>query len=271
MNALERIFGTTSNIVIGAIHFPPLPGYPDFPGMDTVITHALQDARAFTEGGVSGIVIENNYDIPHTEHVSDDVKAAMLTAGREIRLCTNLPIGVSVLWNDYQSALDIAAELDLDFIRVPVFVDTVKTDYGVMTGDPKAVISYRSSKNAERVAIFTDIHVKHAEVLTGNTIEDAALSAIDAGSDALIVSGAWTGSAPDVTDLRAVRNAAPQFPILCGSGINEYNAKDLFSYANGAIVSSSLKEDGEKDVVNIHAYTSRISRDKTQRLVDSLR
>ncbi len=68
---LDKIFKKTNNIVIGAIHFPPLLGYPDFPGLDVCLKNAIDDLRAFEKGGVDGVIIENNYDIPHKEKVSE--------------------------------------------------------------------------------------------------------------------------------------------------------------------------------------------------------
>ena len=77
------------------------------------------------------------------------------------------------------------------------------------------------------------------------TIEDSVRQAIEAGSDALILTGKWTGDAPNIEKLMRARAAAGDFPILLGSGVDKENISELFKYADGAIVSTSLKE-GEK-------------------------
>ncbi len=269
--SLQTIFGKDKNIVIGAVHFPPLPGFPDFPGMTIAIENALRDAKAFEEGGVDGIIFENNYDVPHTEKVGMEVVAAMSVIGAEIKRHSRLPIGVSVLWNDYQAALGIAKALDLSFIRVPVFVDSVRTNYGDIHGDASDVLAFRRHIGAEGVALFTDIHVKHAELLKPEPIIAAANRAVEAGADALIVTGSWTGDAPLISELRDVREAVQDFPILCGSGVDATNVAELFEQANGAIVSTALKEEtSEEHAANVKPYDARISFEKTKQLVAAI-
>lgn len=270
-NILNKIFKKNKNIIIGAIHFPPLFGCKDFPGLNIALKNALKDLKAFEEGGADGIIIENNYDVPHKIIVDKETAEMMAHLGKEIKKIANFPIGVSVLWNDYKSALSIAKKIDAQFIRIPVFVDKVKTDYGEVFGNPKDVLKYRKKIDAESIAIFTDIHVKHAELLEKKTIGTSAIEAIKFGSDALIITGKWTGQAPILDDLVAVKNTAKDFPILIGSGIDKKNIKKLFEYANGAIVSTSLKE-GEvtDDGANIKNWKQRINKNKVKELVKSL-
>lgn len=268
---ISQIFKKNRNIIIGAVHLPSLPGFPDFPGFDIAIENALHDARALKEGGADAIIFENNYDIPHTAKVGPEIIAAMTRVGVELKREIDMPMGVSVLWNDYRVGLSIAKALDLQFIRIPVFVDVVKTNYGIISGDAADAIAFRKHIEAENVALFTDIHVKHSELLTPEPIVAAALRAIEAHSDALIVTGKWTGDAPDTAELQEVRDAIGEFPILCGSGVDEHNVKELFAYANGTIVSTSIKEDSiAEHKVNVKGYDARISVEKTVRLVQAM-
>ena len=202
---LSKIFKEDKGIIIGAIHFPPLLGYPEFPGFKIALDNALKDLRAFEDGGVDGIIFENNYDTPHKILVGPETVAGMTFLGEKIKSATKLPLGLNILWNDYRAALSIAKALDLQFMRIPVFVDKVKTNYGAIEGCPKDVIDFRKSVGAESVAFFTDIHVKHAEILSPFAIEESAQLAIKNGADVLIVTGKWTGDAPDLKDLIKVR------------------------------------------------------------------
>jgi hypothetical protein len=239
--------------------------------MQVAIDTAIRDVSAFEGGGVDGIIFENNYDVPHTSQVGHETVAAMTCIGAELARHTTLPLGVSVLWNDYRAALSIAKALALRFVRVPVFVDAVKTHYGTIRGDAPDAIDFRKRIGAERVALFTDIHVKHAELLTPEPIAAAAKRAVEAQSDALIVTGKWTANAPDLGELKEVRDAVGSFPILCGSGIDEENASRLFAYADGAIVSTALKEDvSAQHAANVKPYDARVSAAKTARLVEAL-
>ncbi|MDO8657027.1 MAG: BtpA/SgcQ family protein, partial [Nanoarchaeota archaeon] len=159
MNSLYKIFKTEKPI-IGAIHLSPLLGYGGFDGANKVLRRARSDTEAFERGGISGIIIENNYDLPHKITVGPETVAIMTYIIREIAKKTSLPIGVSVLWNDYKAALAIAKVISGKFIRVPVFVDTVRTDFGDITGNAKEVLAYRKKIGAEDIAIFADIQVK---------------------------------------------------------------------------------------------------------------
>ncbi|HUT22478.1 MAG TPA: BtpA/SgcQ family protein [Candidatus Bipolaricaulota bacterium] len=267
-NNLNKIFNKTNGIIIGALHFAPLLGYSDYPGDEIILKNALRDLSAFEEGGVDGVIIENNYDIPHKIFVKKETADEMLALGKEIKKIAKKPLGVSVLWNDYKKALLIAQKIGAKFIRIPVFVDSVKTNYGDIIADPQAVIKFRKEINAEDISLFTDIHVKHAELLKNKSIEDSAKEAIKSGSDALIVTGRWTGDAPDLAELKKIREVVGDFPILIGSGADDKNINELFEYANGAIISTSLKEGGIKETeVNVKGWEQRIDRKLVKQFV----
>ncbi len=268
---LHKIFKKNNNIIIGAIHLPPLLGYKDFPGFDSALKNALADLKALEKGGVDGIIFENNYDIPHKETVDSCVVSAMTFTGEKIKQATKLPIGVSVLWNDYRAALSIAKTLDLQFIRIPVFVDKVTTDYGIINGNPKDVLTFRKFIRAEDVALFTDIHVKHAKLLSKNDLLSSARLAIESGSDAVILTGKWTGDAPDISEAILLKRNLKDFPIILGSGVDKHNSRELFTFAHGAIVSTSLKKGNSKSgEVNVKSYDQRIDSKKVTELVESL-
>ena len=270
-NVLKRIFKKDKKVIIGAIHFAPLLGYPDYPGFKTTLNNAIKDLSAFEEGGVDGVIIENNYDVPHKIEVNKETVDLMIKLGQEIKKKTNLTIGVNILWNDFRSALFIAKTIGAQFIRIPVFVDKVETDYGIIEGKPEEVINYRKEIGAENIAIFTDIHVKHSILLSTRSITESAQEAIKMGSDGIIITGKWTGDAPDIEELKQTRNAINDFPLLIGSGTNEANINTLFNYADGAIVSTSLKEGSEiQTEVNVKKYEQRIDLKRVRKIVSTI-
>lgn len=269
---LQSFISKDRNIVIGALHFPPLLGYADFPGYEIATANALTDLKAFEDGGADAVIVENNYDVPHKEFVDASVAESLSILSREVKSHAKIPVGISVLWNDYKVALTIAKDVGLDFIRVPVFVDIAKNSYGTVVGDADAVVAYRKEIGAESIALCVDIHVKHAEILSTHTLAQSALLSIEKGADALIVTGKWTGDAPVLDELKELRAVVGDFPILCGSGVSAENAKALFTYANGAIVSTSLKVGQEnKTEVNVKPYNARISKEKVAELVESIK
>ncbi len=260
MNSL-RFFD--SKKIIGTVHFMPSPGYKGHLSFEDTLEKAKKDTEAFIKGGVDALIFENNYDYPHSIIVSKEVKNIMIRLIQEI--APSIPFGVSVLWNDYKSALDIAKETGGKFIRIPVFVDRVKTAYGIVEPSFKEVISYRKEVGAEDVLLFTDIHVKHATLLSSMKLIESAQKAIEKGSDALIITGKWTGQAPAIEDLESIRKAVGTFPVLIGSGASAQNIQELLPLCDGAIVSTALKE-GEADAenINIKSYNQRIDMEKVK-------
>lgn len=271
MNNVQRVFKKSKRIIIGAVHFPPLLGYKNFPGFDVALQNAKKDIRAFESGGASATIIENNYDIPHSTLVGSETVASMAILGKQLVEFAKKPMGINVLWNDYLAGFSIAKSVGLSFIRVPVFVDTVKTECGVIRGNPKDVRNFRKKIGAENILLLADIHVKHAKLLSRLSLAQSAMRAFQFGADAVIVTGDWTGEAPKMRDLQIVRSAIGKSKaLLVGSGADNKNIADIFSFADGVIVSTSLKTGGNTMLEsNVKKYSQRIDVMKVRKFVAS--
>lgn len=246
---LEAIF-KNKKPVIGVIHLLPLPGSPRWAGdLEEVLLRAEQESLALASGGIDSIIIENFFDAPFAkERVDVSTACALTLAVQRVRAVTKLPIGVNVLRNDALTALAIATVCGAEYIRVNVLSGAMVTDQGIIESDARNILLYRKQLLQDKnIKIFADVMVKHAYPLGEGT--DIALSAKDtmlrAGADAVIVSGTGTGQAPDMNDLKKVRKALPDAPILIGSGSTQDNARDLLSIADGIIVGTTLKRRGE--------------------------
>lgn len=274
-NELNKIFRKKGKIVIGMVHFPPLLGYKDFPGIKKCLEKSLKDAETLEKGGVDSIIFENNYDIPHKSFIETEAIVCMTFLVSEVIKSISLPIGLNVLWNDYKTAFSIAKICGARFIRVPVFIDSVETDYGKVIAEPERVISFREKIGASDVVIFADIHVKHAKMLEQKTISESARQAVEKGSDAIILTGEWTGQAPNVADLiEARKTVGKDFPILIGSGATKENVDILLKYADGIIIGTSLKTGmsrPRKEEVNIKPWEENIDLEKTKKFVEKVR
>ena len=107
------------------------------------------------------------------------------------------------------------------------------------------LLRHRKAIGAEAVAIFTDIKKKHsAHAVTADVdIVQTAHAAEFFLADGLILTGAATGEAARIDELRAVY-AATKLPVLVGSGITAANVKDYLPLADAFIVGSHFKRDG---------------------------
>jgi len=63
-------------------------------------------------------------------------------------------------------------------------------------------------------------------------------------ADPILVSGAMTGEAAAMSDLEAVKKALPATPVLANTGVKHETVADVLKVADGCIVGSSLKVDG---------------------------
>jgi len=244
---MKSLLASRRKILIGVVHLQPLPGSPRWQGnLKPLLDFAVADARAYQLGGADAVFIENFGDLPFTKaSVAPETIAAMTAAGSAIRAAVKLPIGFNVLRNDARAALALCAVCGGDFIRVNVHTGAMLTDQGLIEGGAYHTLRYREHLRSE-ARIFADVHVKHAVPLGEWSLEDAALDTVERGlADALIVSGAGTGQAADLNDVERVRRACPRARLLLGSGVTAVNVRDYLRFADGVIVGSSLKRNGQ--------------------------
>ncbi|MGK5090098.1 BtpA/SgcQ family protein [Bdellovibrionota bacterium FG-2] len=240
--------------LIGVIHLPALAGAPGAHGLDPADAlqragaQAVKEAQALTKAGFEALILENFGDIPfYRERVPAETIASLSVIAAAVREVTKLPLGINVLRNDGFSALAIAAVNGLEFMRVNVLSGVAATDQGMIQGQAAELLRERTRLHAE-VAIFADVHVKHARTISsddvGLAVEETALRA---GADAVIVSGTTTGRGVSREVLEAASRVARaiQVPLFVGSGATRETLKDLAPHVTGVIVSSTLRRGGK--------------------------
>ncbi|NJN15513.1 MAG: BtpA/SgcQ family protein [Oscillochloris sp.] len=247
---LGAIF-TMPKPVIGMVHCWPLPGAPGYHGYDinTIIEQALRDADALAEGGCHGLIVENMWDIPFRAgpHIQPESIAAHAVVARKVRdAFPELPLGINLVHNGGTSLLGIAIASGADFIRVCMFTGAGVWDAGSWDeGCAADLMRRRKELDAEQIKIFADVDKKHSVRFPGIDLATHIEWTRFFGADALIVSGRMTGDAPDLEKVRQARELAGSTPILLGSGTDERNIGAFLEIADGVIVGSSVKHDGE--------------------------
>ena len=148
--------------------------------------------------------------------------------------------------NDGRSALAIAVACGASFIRVNILCGARVADQGLLQGIAHDLLRDRANLKANAIQIWADVDVKHSAALAVRSLNDEVHDLIERGkADAVIVSGAATGRPIDLETLRTVKAAASSTPVLIGSGITAENISGFAPYADGAIVGSSLKIEGD--------------------------
>jgi hypothetical protein len=64
-------------------------------------------------------------------------------------------------------------------------------------------------------------------------------------ADIILVSGPMTGQPVDGSDLRRVKEAVGNTPVFANTGVNKDNVADILSVADGVIIGTHLKVDGD--------------------------
>ncbi len=263
----------TRFVVIGMIHLPPLPGAPGYRhDWAAARRRAASDTKALIEGGVHGLMIENFGDAPfYPGRVPAHVVAHVTAVATEIRALSPLPLGVQILRNDAVSAIGAAHAAGADFVRVNVLCGARLTDQGIISGVAHELLRERAIIGAGHVRIFADVNVKHSAPLgPPRPLADDVVDMIKrGGADAVIASGAATGAATDLAEVRMIRQAVdelarraggltlgegagsagsaqptPRPLVVIGSGVTAENVRQFVDVADAAIVGTSVKVDG---------------------------
>jgi membrane complex biogenesis BtpA family protein len=149
--------------IIGKVQLLALPGSPDWGGnWDSLTARAEQEATALATGGVDGIILENFHDTPFNRDrmdVAGAIAMAMLT--RRLKQFTNLPIGISVLRNDPETALAIALNTGADFLRLSVLSGAMITESGVINSRLNALLHYKNRLKAELPPLMVNLSPQH--------------------------------------------------------------------------------------------------------------
>ena len=270
--ALLPHWSNVAKPIIGMLHLPPLPGAPRFAASAT-IEHIregmIRDADALASGGVDGLMLENFGDVPFFPgRVPAHTVAAMTALAGTVReRFPELPLGINVLRNDGQSALAIAAGVGAHFIRVNVLCGARVADQGILQGIAHDLLRDRAHLRAQQVRIFADVDVKHSAPLAAPTatsleseVEDTLVRGL---ADALVVSGSGTGKTTDPAQVTRVKRAAGNAPVFIGSGVDEKTLSLYVQSADGFIVGTAFKRDGNP--------ANPVDVDRVTRLVQSTR
>ncbi|KND51983.1 MAG: photosystem I assembly BtpA-like protein [Parcubacteria bacterium C7867-001] len=256
---MKEVFGRDKNILIGMIHLPPLLSIEGFPGIEPMIEGALKDLAALEAAGFDGALVENDNDRPHTEFANDAQIATLTRVAAEVTKQASIPVGVQMMLNDWKASFAIARAVDAAFTRLDVFVDDVTSEWGEIHPDPDQIMMYKKEIYPE-LFLCTDIQVKYKTMITPRPLEESARLALEKGSDALVITGTATGVETPTEKLIAIRTAFPEVPIIIGAGLTAENAAEQLTYANGALVGTSIKTGDRVDVEKARAVRAAASK-----------
>lgn len=263
-SALKEIFGT-DRVLIGVVHSLPLPGGPQYRGqaIDEVMDFAVEEAKAYVDGGFHGVIVENAWDLPFArpDDIGAETVAGMSVMADRVRREVGVPVGVNVLANGSRSSLAAAQAGGGSFIRVNQWVNGYVANEGFLNGEAPRAARYRSMLRAEEIRVFADVHVKHGShaVIAGRSVPEQAEDNEFFDADVLIATGNRTGDATPLEEIASIQQGS-ELPVIVGSGLTIDNAEETLGVCQGAIVGSALKRNqrwwGRVDIERVRELTA---------------
>lgn len=248
--------------VIGMVHLMPLPGAPGYAGsMAQIEDAAMEDLKSLQEGGADGFIIENFGDVPYATENGPMTMAAMTSVAALVAKEAKIPFGINVQFNcsDWEWALSYVT--GAAFIRVEAFVESRIGVHGITEACAPALMRQKAFYPSDTM-IFADINTKHTFPVCDQPLDFSIHEAKESGADALIVTGLLTGKSPTLEDVRMFKELAGTTPVILGSGVNTVNAGAFFEVADGAIIGSSIKRNGN--------VNDRVDAERVKELMRSL-
>ncbi|MDJ0825868.1 MAG: BtpA/SgcQ family protein [Rhodobacter sp.] len=246
MGKFQHIFGQTKP-VIGMVHLAAMPGAPLFDaagGIDAMLAAAHADLAALQDAGFDAVMFGNENDRPYEFAADPATTATMAFVIGRLKPQIVVPFGVNVLW-DPTSTIALAAATGAQFAR-EIFTGTYASDMGPWTPDAGKAMRYRDRLGRADLAMLYNVSAEFADSLDHRPLPDRARSAVFSSiPDAVLVSGQITGEAAALSDLAAVKQVLPEMPVLANTGVKHATVAEVLGIADGCIVGSSLKVDGD--------------------------
>jgi uncharacterized protein len=195
---------------------------------------------------VDGLIIENFHDAPYPQGPMDTAGAiAMAMLTRRIKQFTSLPIGISVLQNDPETALAIAVNVGAQFIRVSVMSGALLTDSGVINNRYNNLLHYQSLLKADLPPLLADISLNHLGPgrqgsTASQTLKEAAKSLIALHPRNLALIMPDQDIAPE--ELAGIQEVVPDTPVIIENKARPQLVDQYYEQANGLILEADTRK-----------------------------
>jgi len=187
------------------------------------IKRALEELVIYEEEGVNGAIIEDYHG------GIDDVREALKQSyEKQFKMVR----GVNVLRNPY-TALSLANYFGARFVQF----DSVQTQ------DLNLEIYNKNRNLHPNIFVLGGVGFKYTKE-TGNPLE-VDLEEGKSQCEAIVTTGAGTGIETPINKLKAFKKYLGKFPLIVGAGVTAENVYNQLMVADGAIVGSYFKPDGD--------------------------
>ncbi len=239
-------FGARQKAVIAMAHIGALPGTPlhdSAGGMRKLVDGVFSDVEKLQAGGVDAIMFGNENDRPYRFKATPSGIAAMTAIVTAVKPMLKVPFGINYLW-DPSASVAIACATGAQFAR-EILTGLFASDMGLWQPNAADALTLRRNLGRPDLKLLFNINAEFATSLDSRPVELRAKStAFSSLADAILVSGPLTGQPAEMSDLKKVRAAVPDLPVFANTGVNIDNVSDIFAIADGCVIGTHFKVDG---------------------------
>jgi len=206
----------TGKEILGMIHL----------GGGNPIERAIDEIKIYERQGLYGVIIENYHGS------TNDVIYTLKQLPK-----TTLKIGINILPNEVNKAFEIAKEYNVDFIQL----DYIAGNY--QRAQEFDIRGYGNHWINNKIFVMGGVWPKYYTPVKGSNW----LSDLNEGriiSDAIVVTGSGTGKETPLNKVMNFRDELRGHPLIIGAGLTKDNVKEQMFHADGAIVGSAFKPNG---------------------------
>jgi hypothetical protein len=241
------LLGARRKVVIAMAHIGALPGTPLYDaagGVCRLIDDVGRDIENLQAGGVDAIMFGNENDRPYRFTATPEGVASMSAVISALKPTLKVPFGVNYLW-DPVATVAIACATGASFAR-EIFTGLFASDMGLWRPNAADAVTLRRNLGRPDLKLLYNINAEFASSLDTRPIELRAKSAVFSSlADAILVSGPLTWQSAETSDLKKVREAVPDVPLLANTGVRIDNVQEIFAIADGCVIGTHFKVGGD--------------------------
>jgi len=241
--SIQEIF-QVSKPIIGMLHLPPLLGSPNYDyskTLDDLVEIALKDVKALINGGVDGILISNENDVPYLLKVGPETIASFTYIVSKLKGDLTVPFGIDVLWGNAKASYAIAKSVGARFVRT-LLTGVHAGDLGLINTYGAEVMRYRKFIRADDIKTFIYLNPEMSAPLAQRPLHIVARTVSWLSiADAFCVSGPMPGMPPELDLVKRIKKEVPAVAVIANTGMNKENIEKYLKVVDGAIVGTGFK------------------------------